>query len=220
MSTVQFIAYYRVSTQRQGASGLGLDAQRKATAHFVKSSDGALTNEYTEIESGKAKDRPQLDAAIAACRRLGATLLIAKLDRLARNVAFIANLLESGVRFIAVDMPNADKFMMHVYAAMGEEEGRRISERTRAALAAAKERGVRLGANAAVLAQEAKSLADRFALENGFKIASLRRHNSMSYQQIANYLNESQFIPSQRGGNWHASSVHRLLKRYSQLKNN
>src|SRR3954467_11127877 len=138
-----FVAYYRVSTDRQGQSGLGLDAQRAAVA----GSGGAreLVAEFTEVESGKRADRPQLAAARDLCRRQRAMLVIAKLDRLARNVAFIANLMESGVEFTAVDMPSANNLTLHILAAVAEHEREMISARTKAALAAAKARGVRLG---------------------------------------------------------------------------
>jgi DNA invertase Pin-like site-specific DNA recombinase len=138
-----FVAYYRVSTDRQGQSGLGLDAQRSAVAGFVGAR--ALIAEFTEVESGKRADRPQLAAALELCRRQRAMLVIAKLDRRARNVAFIANLMESGVEFTAVDMPSANKLTLHILAAVAEHEREMISARTKAALAAAKARGVRLG---------------------------------------------------------------------------
>jgi len=139
-----YIAYYRVSTDRQGRSGLGIEAQREAVKRFVGASDRLLST-YTEVESGKTEDRPQLIAAMAACRKAGAVLLIAKLDRLSRDVAFIAGLMKSDVRFIACDMPDADAFRLHIEAAIAEEERRRISGRTKAALNAAKARGVKLG---------------------------------------------------------------------------
>src|ERR1700733_4983116 len=140
-----FIAYYRVSTDRQGASGLGLDAQRAAVAAYV-SGRGELAAEFTEIESGKRHtNRPQLLAALEECRKRRATLLIARLDRLARNVAFIANLMESGVDFVAVDMPQATRLTIHILAAVAEHEREMISARTKAALAQAKARGKRLG---------------------------------------------------------------------------
>lgn len=139
-----YIAYYRVSTDKQGRSGLGIEAQREAVKRFVGTSDRILTT-FTEIESGKSDDRPQLLAAMANCRKVGAVLLIAKLDRLSRDVAFIANLMKSDVRFIACDMPDADAFRLHIEAAIAEEERRRISGRTKAALKAAKARGVTLG---------------------------------------------------------------------------
>src|SRR3954467_1869811 len=140
-----FVAYYRVSTDRQGQSGLGLDAQRSAVAGFVGAR--ALIAEFTEVESGKRADRPQLAAALDLCRRQRAMLVIAKLDRLARNVAFIANLMESGVEFTAVDMPSANNLTLHILAAVAEHEREMISARTKAALAAAKARGMKLGGN-------------------------------------------------------------------------
>src|SRR3954463_13250358 len=138
-----FIAYYRVSTDRQGQSGLGLDAQRSAVAGFVGARE--LVAEFTKVESGKRNDRPQLAAALDLCRRRRAMLVIAKLDRLARNVAFIAYLMESGVEFTAVDMPAANKLTLHILAAVAEHEREMISQRTRAALAQARKRGVKLG---------------------------------------------------------------------------
>src|SRR5580700_11372561 len=139
-----YVAYYRVSTDRQGASGLGLDAQRQAVARFIGA--GQLVAEFTEIESGRRHtNRPRLLAALAECRKRRAVLLIARLDRLARNVAFIANLMESGVDFVAVDMPTANRLTIHILAAVAEHEREMISQRTKAALAAAKQRGTRLG---------------------------------------------------------------------------
>ena len=125
MADGKYIAYYRVSTDQQGKSGLGLDAQKAAVAQYLNGGDWDLAEEYIEVESGKRSDRPELSAAVSACKRLKATLVIAKLDRLARNVHFVSGLMESGVKFVAVDMPSADPFMLHVYAAMAEEEGRR-----------------------------------------------------------------------------------------------
>lgn len=139
-----YIAYYRVSTDKQGRSGLGLEAQQEAVRRFLRSDDRQL-HSFTEIESGRNNTRPQLAAAMEACRRAGAVLLIAKLDRLSRDVAFIAGLMKSDVRFIAADMPDADAFRLHIEAAIAEEERRRISGRTKAALGAAKARGVKLG---------------------------------------------------------------------------
>lgn len=145
MASIQGIAYYRVSTDRQGQSGLGLEAQKASVTAYARAQGIEIVSEHIEIESGKRPDRPELAAAIGKARKAGAQLIIARLDRLARNVAFIANLMETGIDFVACDMPNADRFMLHVYAAMAEEEGRRISSRTKAALAAAKARGVTLG---------------------------------------------------------------------------
>ena len=145
----RFIAYFRVSTDRQGRSGLGLDAQREAVRRHVAGHGGELIADYCEIESGKRSDRPQLAAAIAAAKKAKATLIIAKLDRLARNVHFISGLMESGVDFVAADNPHANKLMVHLLAAFAEHEREQISQRTKDALAAAKTRGIRLGRNGA-----------------------------------------------------------------------
>lgn len=146
----QFVTYYRVSTQRQGASGLGLDAQRQTVAQYLSGAIRTTVGEFVEVETGKGSNalekRPQLRLALDLCRKTGATLLIAKLDRLARNVHFVSGLIETGVDFIAADMPNANKVMIQMHAVMSEWERDQISERTRAALAAAKARGVVLGA--------------------------------------------------------------------------
>ena len=140
-----FVAYYRVSTQRQGRSGLGLEAQRQAVQAWLQPRDGVLVAELTEVETGKGANaldrRPELRAALDHARRHKATLIIAKLDRLARNVHFISGLIEQKVPIVAADMPDADITMLHIYAAMAEREARVTSERTKAALAAAKARG-------------------------------------------------------------------------------
>jgi DNA invertase Pin-like site-specific DNA recombinase len=141
----KFIAYFRVSTDKQGKSGLGLQAQRKAVLDYLDGGRWSLVQEFVEIESGKHNERPQLAAALAACKKHKARLVIAKLDRLSRNLAFIATLMESGVEFVAVDNPHATKLTVHILAAVAEHEREMISERTRAALRAAKARGTRLG---------------------------------------------------------------------------
>ncbi len=141
----RFVAYYRVSTDKQGRSGLGLEAQRAAVAVHIASALGAVAAEFVEVESGRRKDRPQLAAALAAARVHRAILVIAKLDRLARNVHFVSGLMESGVEFVAADLPTVNRLTVHILAAVAEEEARMISARTKAALAAAKARGVRLG---------------------------------------------------------------------------
>lgn len=145
-----FVTYYRVSTQRQGASGLGLDAQRSSVTQYLSGRTQTVLAEFVEVETGKGANalekRPQLRLALELCRKTGARLLIAKLDRLARNVHFVSGLIETGVDFIAADMPNANKVMIQMHAVMSEWERDQISERTKAALAAAKARGVVLGA--------------------------------------------------------------------------
>lgn len=214
----QYIAYYRVSTQRQGNSGLGLEAQRAATTTFLKATGADLLAEFTEVESGKRANRPELSAAIEQCRKAGATLLIAKLDRLARNVHFISGLLESGVKFTAIDMPQADRFMLHVYAAMAEEEARRISERTKAALAAAKARGVRLGTNGAVLAAVHKAEANARALSIEGTLRHLIQIEHLTFSRAADRMNAMQ-VPTAGGKLWHSTSVFRAWKRLESATN-
>ena len=144
-TTGNYVAYYRVSTDRQGQSGLGLDAQRAAVANYMNGGDWTLLDTFTEVESGRKNDRPELAKALELCRRRRATLVIAKLDRLARNVAFIAGLMDANVDLVAVDMPHANRLTLHIMAAMAEHEAAAVSQRTRAALQAAKERGRKLG---------------------------------------------------------------------------
>lgn len=216
--TIRYIAYYRVSTVRQGQSGLGLEAQRAATATFISSTDAELVAEFTEVESGKRANRPELAEAVKVCRNGGAILLIAKLDRLARNVHFISGLLESGVKFTAIDMPNADRFMLHVYAAMAEEEARRISERTTAALAAAKARGVRLGANGAALAARHKADANKRVKAIECCLRQLIQVERLTFRRAADRMNTMQ-VPTAEGKFWHSTSVFRAWKRINAAIN-
>lgn len=212
MNARDYVAYYRVSTERQGRSGLGLEAQRAAVDHHLAGNGGTMLAEFVEVETGKRSDRPQLAAAIQACRRRKDTLIIAKLDRLARNVAFVASLMETGVPFVAADMPNADRFMLHVYAAMAEEEARRISQRTKAALAAAKARGTVLGANGRTLVERSRADADEFAARMAPIIADLKAEGVTTFRDIAAVLN-TRGVQGPRGGAWHLPSVHRLMAR-------
>src|SRR5262245_6029436 len=140
-----FIGYLRVSTKQQGDSGLGLEAQRAALESYVRQAKGTLITVYTEVESGKRSDRAELARAVAHAKRSKATLCVAKLDRLSRNVEFLARVMNSGCDFAAADMPSANRFMLHVMAAVAEHEAQAISQRTRAALAAYKARGGKLG---------------------------------------------------------------------------
>ena len=210
-----FVAYYRVSTKKQGASGLGLDAQRKAVAAFL-TAPSSLIAEFTEVESGKKNNRPELQAALALSRSRKATLVIARLDRLARNVAFIANLMESGVEFVAVDMPHANRFTLHILAAVAEHEREMISKRTKAALAIAKERGVKLG-NPRPKRALAKARAAVIGGANAFSSthAPLIRElcdKGLSLRAVARELNLRN-IPTARGRQWQAVQVQNVLKR-------
>lgn len=143
----KIVAYYRVSTKKQGQSGLGLEAQRHAVQQLAKQQGAEIVAEFTEVETGKRSDRVEITRAIARARAQRGTLVIAKLDRLARNVVFVATLMESGCDFVACDNPSATPLTVHILSAVAEDEARRISERTKAALAAAKRRGVKLGCN-------------------------------------------------------------------------
>ena len=216
MSNGKFIAYYRVSTDKQGQSGLGLEAQRKAVMDYLNGGDWELVSEFKEVETGKGAKaldkRPELAAAIKACRQHKAKLVIAKLDRLARNVHFVSGLMETRVDFVAVDMPVADPFMLHVYAAMAEEESRRISIRTKDALAAAKARGVELGKNGKNLALQNRGLADKYAQSVADAVRKIQASGFTSVRQITDELNRRD-VPTAKGGTWHIPTTHRLLKR-------
>jgi DNA invertase Pin-like site-specific DNA recombinase len=207
-----FVAYYRVSTDRQGASGLGLDAQRAAVAAFVNGR-GELAAEFTEIESGRKNDRPELHQALDLCRDRRAILVIAKLDRLARNVAFIANLMESGAEFVAVDMPQANRLTLHILAAVAEHEREMISQRTKAALAAAKARGTRLGnprPDMPRITAASAAAAARFRTGVKATIVTLRGQG-MSLRAIAADLN-GRGIRTARGRRWQAATVLGILR--------
>ena len=214
-----YVAYYRVSTDRQGRSGLGIDAQREAVKRFVGASD-LLIASFTEVESGKSDQRPQLIAAMAACRKAGAVLLIAKLDRLSRDVAFIAGLMKSDVRFIACDVPDADAFRLHIEAAIAEEERRRISGRTKAALKAAKARGVKLGGfrghvpteqdRARGRAMQREQAQQRAAVVLPV-IADLEKSGVTSPTAIARALTDRGITTPRGAATWQPVQVRRLL---------
>jgi len=208
--TDQFIAYYRVSTDRQGRSALGLEAQREAVQRYLASIAGGLIGEFTEVETGKRNDRPELQKALAVCRRRRSTkLAIAKLDRLSRNVAFIAAMMDSNVEFIACDNPHATRLTLHILAAVAEHERSMIAARTKAALAAAKARGKKLGRyGAEYLAQLNHEAAAARADELRPIFAELA---GRSTRQIAAELT-ARGIPTPRGGRWHAQSVSNLLR--------
>jgi DNA invertase Pin-like site-specific DNA recombinase len=221
MSKRKYVGYYRVSTQRQGRSGLGLEAQRSAVHTFLNGGSWDLISEFTEIESGKVNDRPELQKALAACRVHGATLVIAKLDRLSRDAHFLLGLDKAGVDFVAADMPNANRLTVGIMALVAQQEREAISARTKAALAAAKERGTKLGrpenlsnieggARASALVRQAKAAARAGDLR--VTLEGLQAEGVMSYSALARALNE-QKIPSARGGSWHPAQVKRTLAR-------
>ncbi len=221
---MQIVSYLRVSTMKQGMSGLGLEAQRSAVACFAQSGAHRIVAEYLEVESGAKTERPQLEAALAACRLHRATLAIAKLDRLARNVAFIANLMDGGIEFVACDMPFANRLTLHLFAAIAEHEREMISQRTKAALAAAKARGVKLGnpngAKAfagtlpkaiAASCNSRRVKAAAYAKTVGPVIHELIAEAGQNSAQVARSLN-LRAIPSPTGAIWYPQQVRRIAK--------
>jgi DNA invertase Pin-like site-specific DNA recombinase len=229
MANGKFISYLRVSTARQGASGLGLEAQHEAVSGYLNGGRWTLVQEVVEVESGKRNDRPAIAEALRLCRLHRATLIIAKLDRLARNVHFISSLMESGVDFIAVDFPQANRLTVHILAAVAEHEAAMISTRTKAALAAAKARGVALGGqrgsvdrmkrigrkgNAASAAVRSEAVAKRNE-DLMPVIEDIRASGSTSPQKIADALN-GRGITAARGGAWSAAQVRRVIERTAE----
>lgn len=216
----KFVSYYRVSTESQGRSGLGLEAQKKAVIDFLNGGEWELVAEFTEVETGKkahTANRPELEHALKLCKKTRATLLIAKLDRLARNVHFISGLMERGVKFCAVEFPNADPFMLHVHAAMSEHERRLISVRTKDGLERAKARGVRLGRHGAVLARENAAKAREQATQLRPVIKAIRKDGKKTVRAIMEELNRRE-IKTTRGGLWHPHTVNMLLHRIETRK--
>ncbi len=203
----KFVSYLRVSTDRQGERGYGIEAQRKAVADYLDGGNWQLLGEFVEVESGKRNDRPELAKALAACKKHRATLVIAKLDRLARNVAFIANLMDGKVDFVCCDMPQATRLTIHVLAAVAEHEREMIAARTKAGLAAAKARGVRLanvdlaGANRGAALDRAAQLRPIFTELGG-----------LSARAAAEELNR-RGVQTPSEGRWHAATVIRVRER-------
>ena len=206
----QYIAYYRVSTKRQGQSGLGLEAQQALVAPYADS----ILHSFTEVESGKVDARPQLDAALAMCRETGASILIAKIDRLSRDAAFLLTLRKAGVDIVAADMPNAGTLEFGVRAVVAQHEREEISKRTKDALAAAKARGVKLGCpnpRAGGLASGAARREKQQAVaKQAMPIISALRDAGASLRAIAGKLNDAG-IPTALGGKWYAASVSNII---------
>jgi DNA invertase Pin-like site-specific DNA recombinase len=215
MARGRFVAYYRVSRVSQGRSGLGLEAQQKAVADYLNGGAWELVAEFTEVESGKrTKNRPQLAGALAACKKHKATLIIAKLDRLSRNAGFLLTLRDSGVELRACDMPDAGTLEFGVRAVVAQHEREEISKRTKAALAALKARGKKLGKNGKKLAKTNRAAADAFARRLAPTVRNLQREHP-TVRGLADALNTAA-VTTARGGRWHVASVHRLLQRIGE----
>jgi DNA invertase Pin-like site-specific DNA recombinase len=228
----RFVAYLRVSTKRQETSGLGMEAQEKAIADYLNGGRWELVGRFEEAESGKRNDRPELMAAIQKCKATGAKLLIAKIDRLARNVAFVSNLMESGVEFVAADFPQANRLTVHIMAAMAEYEREMISKRVRDALAMAKKRGVKMGnphthdglpkgaaeKGAAASIKVRTKKADEHARRLHDTIKQYQA-GGMSLRVIARKLTEDNILTPRGKGSWEAVTVQRVLKRVEEQEN-
>lgn len=214
----RFVAYYRVSTEGQGRSGLGLEAQRKAVMDYLNGGNWTLVADFTEVETGRRGDRPELQKALERCRLTGATLVISRLDRLSRNASFLLNLQDAGVDFVAVDLPSANRFTVGIMALVAEEEARLISSRTIVALAAAKARGVRLGNpqgfKGKIFREAGKAAQDRaeaFAKTLGPTLLDLKSRG-LSASAMAREL-ETMGVRTARGGTWTAQAVLNVLGR-------
>jgi DNA invertase Pin-like site-specific DNA recombinase len=221
LPSLTFVSYLRVSTERQGRSGLGLEAQRRAVADFLAGGSWQHVAEVVEVESGARDARPRLAEALALCRVHGATLVIAKLDRLSRDAAFLLNLQKAGVRFVAADMPEANELVVGIMAVVAQAERKMISARTKAALAAAKARGVQLGnpgnlrnrdLGSVRATQERVRRSAARAADLAPILADVRAAGAVSLRQMAAALN-ARGIPAARGGAWTATQVRRVSSR-------
>lgn len=218
----RFVTYYRVSTERQGRSGLGLEAQREAVTQFLNGGAWTVAAEFVEVESGRKDDRPQLAAAIAACRLRGATLLVAKLDRLARDAHFLLGLQKAGIDFVAADMATANRLTVGIMALVAEEEARMISARTIAALAAKKAQGHKLGGyregapkvDGRLGVEAQKKKAQEFAARVGPTLRAMQAEG-ISLREMARRLAE-QGIPTAQGGKWSDNAVKNVLARLQE----
>ena len=218
MNKGKFVAYFRVSTDKQGQSGLGLGAQQKAVSDYLNGGEWEVIDEFTEVESGKRQtNRPNLKAAVDCCRKNKATLVIAKMDRVSRDAKFLLQLRDSPVDIIALDMPDmpkgaVGKFMWGQLALASELERGLVSERTKAALAIAKSRGIKLGKNGKSLARQNKAIADKHAQSISVAVRNIQASGFISVRQITNELNRRD-VPTAKDGAWHIPTTHRLLKR-------
>ena len=227
MRNGKFVAYFRVSTDRQGKSGLGLDAQRATVADYLNGGDWTLVEEFVEVESGKRNDRPELAKALDLCRRKKATLVIAKLDRLARNVHFISGLMDAGVEFVACDIPEANRLTLHIMAAMAEHEREMISKRTKEALAAAKAQGRKLGWSIPDRDDQARASrngvkvnrdqADKFAANVLPVIRDIEAAGVTTLQGLADALN-ARGVKTARNRRWYPATVRIVLQRADRLE--
>lgn len=222
MAQGKFVSYLRVSTAKQGASGLGLDAQRKAVSDYLNGGQWSLMAEVVEVESGKRDDRPKLAEAMALCRVHGATLVIAKLDRLSRDAHFLLGLQKAGVRFVAADMPQANELTIGLLAVVAQHERQMISRRTKEALAAAKARGVVMGgfrgyvpstADIEAATATRRALAASRAADLAPIVADLRAGGATSLREIAAGLNQRGIPTARNGSAWSPTQVARLLDR-------
>lgn len=204
---MKYVAYYRVSTAKQGKSGLGLEAQKETVTAFVEK-EGELIGEYLEIQSGRKDNREELWKAIRVAKDNKAKIVIARLDRFSRKVSFISGIMDQGVSLVVAEMPHASEFQLHIFAALAQEERRLISERTKAALAQAKKRGVKLGKNGEHLARQRRSQAFHRAME----IRSRLPHHweILSFSEMARML-DSLNIKTFNGGAWSAQQVKSLI---------
>jgi DNA invertase Pin-like site-specific DNA recombinase len=225
-AAMKYVAYFRVSTVKQGRSGLGMDAQRKMVSDFVAANGGEIVSEYAEIESGKNDNRPELMKAMKHASLVNARLLVGKLDRLSRDLNFITSLQKSNIEFQIADMPGCDSFTIHIFGAMAQKEREMISARTKAGLAAAKARGVKLGTN---------NLKPEMIHEASAKGVMIRRQNAdtfaarvrpvieamlaqgRSLRSVAGEL-DSLGVQTARGGAWTATAVKNAIGRFSQIE--
>ena len=224
---MKLVPYYRVSTSKQAKSGLGLEGQQATVSQFAEAHGADVLKAYIEVETGKSADRPELAKAIAHARRAKATLVIAKLDRLARNVHFLSGLMEAGVQFLACDQPSANDLTIHIMAAVAQDEAKRISERTKAALTAYKARGGKLGASrpecqnltteASRIGAVAAGVAARQEADDAYTdlypIMRELRDRGMSLRGIARHLDKEGY-ETRRGRTWNHVQVRSVLERY------